>query len=313
MDKLRKYAKSQCPVFIDGETGVGKSFLAKQIHELRDNNSRFIHLNIPNLNKNLFESELFGHVRGAFTGANENKRGFLEQCGKGTLFLDEIADLEFSLQTKLLQLLEEGIYYPVGSTQQRRFEGKIILAANRSLQKLVREGKFREDLYYRLRILSMTLQPLRDRTEIEKIELLKMFCEEFETKYSHSAHISPRARRQLLDYNWPGNIRELKNTVEYLYANEFGLVRLEDLPSWVFQNQQLDIYKNMDYYEALETFEKGFINMALRSHHGKVNLTSRSIGISKSTLIAKCKKYGISSLTIKLEQSSNNIELVSSA
>ena len=217
---LKIMANSKRPILIEGETGVGKTQLAKKIFSLSKLKSKkFTQVNIASISNELFESELFGHVKGAFTGAIEDKKGFCETVGEGILFLDEIGELSLEKQASLLTLIDESVFYKVGSTEELKFRGKLIFATNKNLAKMVESGKFREDLYFRLRFFHITLPALRDHKEIKQI-----IWDEFQnSKVSHIRYdvvLSSEIVECLAQYPWPGNYRELAN-IQISITNPF--------------------------------------------------------------------------------------------
>lgn len=304
---LQRMASSNQPVLILGETGTGKSFLAREIHKKsKQNQNKYIHLNIASLNKNLFESELFGHIKGAFTGALTSKKGFCEDVGFGSLFIDEIGELSLEQQSKLLTLIDEKKYFQVGSCIERKFNGRLIFATNRDLKKMVSDGSFREDLYFRLRFFEVELDSLRD-----KHNLFQIIIDEINTtkiRYNNMRVLFPvTVLNKLFEYSWPGNRRELKNTVEYLFMLDKPRLDVDDVPSWIrSENRNMINKSESSYHLALESFEKAFFKRILAKHEGKINVTAQVAGISKVTLISKLKKYGINR---RLYKNLNKVEL----
>ncbi|MBD64102.1 MAG: hypothetical protein CME62_02770 [Halobacteriovoraceae bacterium] len=287
--------KSHLPLLISGETGTGKSFLAKKI--FKDYQSffhSFYQVNVAALNPQLFESELFGHKKGAFTGADRDKIGFCEKVGSGILFLDEIGELSSEQQVKLLTLIEERIFYPVGSTEAKPFRGKFIFATNKNLEAMVARGEFREDLYFRIRFYQVELLPLKD----DQLQKQLMDC-----VTAYKLILDEKVWEQMLAYSWPGNKRELFQTFEYLKLLKKEFIRSEDLPKWLrIQKEQVNF--NGQYKQAMGEFEKQFLLQAMRRYQGKVNLTSEKIGLNKVTLISKLKKYDIDRRQYKLNMDS---------
>lgn len=300
-------------ILITGETGTGKSFLARQIHkESARSHLDFAEVNLATLSDTLLESELFGHVKGSFTGAVSDRKGYCESVGSGTLFLDEISELSIQGQMKLLRILEERRFTPVGSCKSLPFRGRIIVATNRDLKKLVGEGKFREDLFYRLQIFTFELKPLRER-RLELNALIDSFFSHFKKiMYKPNLNIEPGCRLYLENYLWPGNIRQLKNCMEYLVACSQNHVRVNNLPDWIKETEvivsmgelQEHIVIDMlpeNYYMALEIFEKFFLKSVLRKNRGKINNSALLMGISKATLIAKARKYAINTMQLRAD------------
>lgn len=265
-------------LLIWGETGTGKTFLAKQIHQKLYSNLPFIQVDLASLTENLFESELFGHIKGAFTGAIENKPGFIDRVGRGVLFLDEIGEISLQQQLKLLRLLDEKIYYPVGSSTPKEFHGTIIMATNKNLQEMVEQKTFRKDLYYRLNTFKVLKKPLRNSPQ----DLLSLIPKNLQ--------IEEGVLNKFFQYSWPGNCREFKNCLEYMMIFNRHKLELKNLPPWL---KELQTSYDGSFYEALESFEKKYLEKALKQHNGKINLTSKMIGLNKVTLIKKIKQYGL--------------------
>jgi DNA-binding NtrC family response regulator len=289
---IDKIANTNRPILITGETGVGKTAYAKKIHKLSGRHN-FVQLNITSLSSSLFESELFGHVKGAFTGAIGAKQGFCESVGSGTLFIDEIGELSLALQVKLLTLIDEGIYYQVGSCEQKKFRGRLVFATNKNLEDLIEKELFREDLYYRLRYFVLDLLPIRKKKDVFKIILNSIQEKNLKTT-NRKMILSPEAIERLTSYDWPGNYRELNNTIDYLDILDKHRIGPEDLPGWIVQQSvRVNEVQSILYYDALARFEREYFNKILKLFEGKINLTTENIGLSKVTLISKLKKYDI--------------------
>lgn len=307
-------------ILLLGETGSGKSHIAAQIHaNSLWRNQPFLILNLATIVEDLLESELFGHVKGAFTGAMQDKRGFAENVGAGTLFLDEVGELSLKAQKKLLLLLEERRFIPVGDTTIKEFKGRIIAASNKNLKEMVQKGKFREDLYYRLRIFSHYINPVReDRVRLETLidDFLVLSMKKLG---KDSLYLTAKCRKILLDYPWPGNIREIKNSVEYMVTMASKEAIDQDLlPEWIrAYSPEINICLSpmplltehgnnfnsslmpLDYNLAMEQFEAAYLTFVLEKFHGRVNFTANKLKISKSTLIAKARKYGINTMLLR--------------
>jgi transcriptional regulator with PAS, ATPase and Fis domain len=279
-------------ILLYGPSGCGKSTLAKWIHDKSKRQQQpFRQVNVASLSESLFESELFGHRKGSFTGANNDKVGFCEIVSEGTLFLDEIGDLNLDMQKKLLMLLEEKIYYPVGSTEKKYFKGKVILATHRDLAELVSQAKFREDLYYRIIGFTYNLTPLATQKNKKQI-ILDEFTKIASGLGRNDVKLSDEVKNFLEEYQFPGNYRELKQILKYiLYIDDKREVNT--IPQWLKQVRKIKSENSHDYYLALEDFEKEFFEKKLEVCHGGINRTARLINISKVTLISKIKKYGI--------------------
>lgn len=283
-------------ILLTGETGTGKSFLAKQIHQRIKPQMPFVEVNLATLHETLLESELFGYEKGAFTGAQVTKLGFLDKVRGGILFLDEVAELSLPLQKKLLGLLEEKIYYAVGSTVQKRFHGQIIVATNQNLEELVRQKQFREDLYFRLKVFTHELPPLRIKKNFSPL------CDDFlKNIFQKNIQIDDEVWNLFKAYSWPGNVREFKHTLEYSLTFCDNTLKTEHLPSWIKEKRiakdRFDLPDN--YYQALAEFERQYFYEKLEVSEGKINQTARLCGLSKVTLLTKLKKYGISWLVVK--------------
>ena len=291
---LTKLINLKEPILILGNSGTGKTHLAKKIHEQSNLHQQdLIHVNISSLCENLFESELFGHVKGSFSGALTDKIGFFEKVGSGIIFLDEIGELNLSLQVKLLTVIETGEYYPVGSVSKKKFNGRIIFATNKNLVEEVEQGRFREDLYFRIRFYQVELKNLNDKND--KIEIIMNAIADVKTKCKSQLCISEDVLNILFNYHWPGNYRELYNTLTYMFNIAEMRINLSDIPSWISTNNETEqiLKEHKDYSKALIEFEKKFIILSLLKYNGRVVETANNIGISKVTLISKLKKYDI--------------------
>jgi DNA-binding NtrC family response regulator len=314
---VKKLLNISSPILITGASGTGKSFLAKKIFNLSTiNQEKFLIVHLASLKEDLLESELFGHRRGSFTGAIENKNGYLKDVGSGTLFLDEIGELSLEAQKKLLYLLEEKKYTPIGSTAALNFDGRLIMATNRDLQVMVNEGKFREDLYFRLSLFHIELESIA----IDKIKLHKDILRNFETYKNEykktSLQMSPEVLTLLLSSPWRGNYRELKNCLHYMVAlSEDNILYKKDFPIGFLTKQSLRTATNeenfiaqfpTEYGKALENFEEWYLKGMLERFSGKINETARTLGMSKTTLINKARKYKIDTLLIRAKANTQN-------
>lgn len=284
---------STLPILIQGETGTGKTKLALEIHKQSIHHScKFIQCNLAGLADNLFESELFGHVKGSFTGALNDKVGYCEEAMNGTLFFDEIGDINLHQQKKLLQLLDNGEFYKVGSTRKVQFNGRVIFATHRNLENRVREGKFREDLFYRLGGSSITLRPFREKTKDRKKKEIVEIMNKLKIKYDLIfKEFGPGVLDKLCAYNWPGNYRELIALLESVLLRSMRRTISEnDLPERI----RLFRIDCNSFKGQIENLERKIIYNELVNKGIGVNKASKSLGISKTTLIAKLRKYGIS-------------------
>lgn len=272
---ILKISKTSSNVLLTGDTGTGKEILAKTIYIHSENyNNSFISINCGAIPINLFESEIFGYTKGAFTGANPNgKIGKIQQANNGILFLDEIADLPLNLQVKLLRVLQEKKYTPVGSIIEKDINIRIIAATNKNLENLVHEGKFREDLYYRLNVIPIEIPPLKDRKEDISI-LINYFINKYCIKFNKEiCSITKYALEILSNYNWPGNVRELENAIEFSLniVNDSNIIKIEHLPTKItkkidvidpIKNKKLLKYYNLSTKEKKEIAKKLGISLA---------------------------------------------------
>ena len=291
--KLQVAYSSNLSVLILGRTGSGKTYLAKKIHRKSKLSTKpFYEVNVCALSESLFESEMFGHKKGAFTGADRDKKGFCEVAEGCTLFLDEIGDLSLNVQAKLLTLLDKGTYYRVGETTPRRFNGRLIFATNKNLKSLVEKNEFREDLYYRLKTLELKLDCLADKPNKRKI--IWEFIQSFRLRNNlMNKDLEYSLYEKLYEHSWPGNYRELANTIEFLFS-----VDLKVIPSHLFKLESDmfidDKYEKTDSYHVnMEKYEKSLLIKYMNKFEGKINYTSEMIGLNKVTLISKLKKYDI--------------------
>jgi DNA-binding NtrC family response regulator len=283
-------------VLIQGESGTGKELVARAIHgKSRRAQNPFIKINCGALNDNLLESELFGHEKGAFTGAIKCKKGRFELADKGTLFLDEIGDVSPAMQVKLLRVLQEGEFERVGGEETLITDVRIICATNRDLQKLMAEGKFRDDLYYRISVIPINLPPLRERKED-----IVALAEHFLKKVTEKNHLSKKSinnegMKILADYPWPGNIRELENLIERLSVISVGNeIDAALIASHLGKNINIvNGFGNLLLEDAVYSFEKNMIVEAMRKADGVKNRAAKILGISTSVLYYKLEKFGL--------------------
>jgi PAS domain S-box-containing protein len=293
---LPNIAESDSTVLIQGASGTGKELFAKAIHNLSRRKARpFIKVNCGALPDTLLESELFGYVKGAFTDAKKDKPGRFALANEGTIFLDEVGDMSPSLQVKLLRVLQEKEYEPLGSTSPRKTDIRIIAATNRDLSKLVNEGKFRDDLFYRLNVVKIDLPPLGERREDIPL-LIDSFIQKFNAKMGKQvAGISDQALRLLVRYNYPGNVRELENIIEHAFVLCKGnQIDLDCLPKELTENgdrafPSVPIPGNKLFDRA----EAEVIERTLKNHRGNRIKTAKELGIDRITLWRKIKKYGL--------------------
>ena len=288
---IEKVAQHNYPVLILGESGTGKELVARSIHFSGPRRARpFVPVDCSALAPTLIESELFGHVKGAFTGAQHSKQGLLEAAGDGTLFLDEIGDLPVDLQAKLLRALQEREIRPLGGTDRVAIRARVMAATNRDLDTLVRAGTFRQDLFFRLNVVQIKLPPLRERKSDIPV-LVSAFLEKFSDAKAPVRSISEDAMRRLMAYDWPGNVRELENAVERAVALGSGpILHVGDLPSNL-QYAQPERFTEQNELVPLEELERRAIFHALRETSGDKLAAARLLGIGKTTLYRKLKQY----------------------
>src|ERR1700716_683720 len=288
---IQKVSLHEYPVLILGESGTGKELVAKSVHFSGPRKDRpFVPVDCSSLVPTLIESELFGYVKGAFTGALHGKQGLLEAANGGTLFLDEIGDMPVDLQAKLLRALQEREVKPVGSTERRPINVRIIAATNRDLDAAIRSGTFRQDLYFRLNVVQIKLPALRDR-RVDIPLLVNTFLEKFSDPARPIHTISEDAMRRIMAYDWPGNIRELENAIERAVALGSGpILHVGDLPSNL-QYTSTEKLPEGDEMVPLEALERRAIFRALRETAGDKLAAARLLGIGKTTLYRKLKQY----------------------
>jgi DNA-binding NtrC family response regulator len=290
---VEKVSQHEYPVLILGESGTGKELVARSVHFSGPRrNKPFAPVDCSSLVPTLIESELFGYVKGAFTGAVQAKQGLLEAAQGGTLFLDEIGDMPVDLQAKLLRALQEREVKPVGSTERRQINVRIIAATNRDLDSAIRSGAFRQDLYFRLNVVQIKLPPLRDRKNDIPL-LVTAFLEKFSDPQVPGRSISEDAMRRLIAYDWPGNVRELENAIERAVALGSGpVIHGADLPSSL-QFPATDRMPERDEILPLEELERRAILRTLRETSGDKLTAARMLGIGKTTLYRKLKQYNM--------------------
>ncbi|MHC1724832.1 MAG: sigma-54 interaction domain-containing protein [Syntrophobacteraceae bacterium] len=284
-----------------GRQGPGKEIIAKAVHTHSNRIGKpFVSINCGAISKDLVESELFGYAKGTFTGQlAEGKKGKIEVAENGTLFLDEISELAPSAQVKLLRFLEEREFYPVGGTERKKVDVRIIAATNRSLEDEIKKGNFREDLYYRLNVVKIVLPPLRERKE-DIVPLILFFVNKFNEKFGKNFHgISKEAEKSLQAYRWKGNVRELRNTIERVILMESGAtIELENLsflishelpPSQAASSEIMLPPQGID----LEGLNKSLLVQALQRSGGNRTHAAKLLGLSRATVLYRIEKYGI--------------------
>ncbi|MBN2755152.1 MAG: sigma-54-dependent Fis family transcriptional regulator [Candidatus Goldbacteria bacterium] len=305
MAVVKKVAKNESNILITGETGTGKELIARAVYELSRRASKpFIAVNSAAIPENLLESELFGYKRGAFTGASADKKGLIELADSGTLFLDEIGDLSLGLQAKLLRVLENGDLRRLGDEASKNVNIRVIAATNQDLMKSIQEKTFREDLFFRLNVIHIHIPPLRERLE-DIPYLLRFFIEKYnKLERRNIVGIDPRARAAIMNYEYPGNVRELDNIVQHAFAMASSdIITIADLPVTLqgispFRKLSAPVKEELrsdgsDPELNLADAEKSFINRALEKYDNNHTKAAKALGISRSTLWRKMKEYGI--------------------
>jgi DNA-binding NtrC family response regulator len=286
---VRKVAKTDANVLITGENGTGKELIAQEIHRLSGRSKEvLVSVDIGALSETLFESELFGHVKGAFTDARENRQGKFEIADKGTLFLDEIGNLSFHLQSKLLSAIANRQITRIGSNQNIPTDIRLISATNRNLENMVKEGVFREDLLYRINTIQLVVPPLRDRGN-DIIILAEFFLKKYTFKYGKpEIKINQQAHEKLLKYSWPGNIRELQHTIEKaVILSETKVLKAENL----YLKNAGSAGNNLSF-TTLEEMEKKMIQQALELNNGNFTAAAEQLGVTRQTLYNRIRKSG---------------------
>lgn len=291
---LEKIIPTKSTVLILGESGTGKGVLAEFIHYSSPRKDKpFISINCSAIPENLLESELFGYKKGAFTGAVSDKKGLIELANGGTLFLDEIGDMPLNLQAKLLKFLESGEFIPLGDTIKKQVDVRVIAATNKDLETLIKEGKFREDLYYRLNVIEIKIPPLRERKE-DIPALIYFFIDKLSKVHEKNIKgITSDALSCLINHEWPGNVRELKNVIERAIILATGeYITLDELPERI-KKEKTEIISTKPLKEALEEFEKNIILNTLRQCSNNKEAAAKLLGIDLATLYRKLKKFQI--------------------
>jgi two-component system NtrC family response regulator len=296
---VAKVAATKATVLITGESGTGKELIARAIHEQSPRaDEPFVAVNCMALTETLLESELFGHEKGSFTGASARRKGRFELADKGTLFLDEVGEIAPSLQVKLLRVLQERTFERVGGNQPISVDVRIVAATNRDLAAAVAQGRFREDLFYRLNVVRVELPPLRERRE-DLPALVAHFVRRYAAEMGRAAPaVSPEAMALIYDYAWPGNVRELENALERAVIMAGGEIRPQDLPLEVGPGaaepcSAPELPSDMGINQAVEDLERRMILRALQEANGVAAHAAEALGVTKSNLAYKMKKYGL--------------------
>ncbi len=306
---IKKVAKTNASVMILGESGTGKELIARIVHQNSERyKGPFIPVNCAAIPMELFESELFGHEKGAFTGAHQARKGRFELAAGGTLFLDEIGDMPLTMQVKLLRVLQEKTFERVGGSLSLMADVRVIAATHKNLNASIQQGEFREDLYYRLNVFPITIPPLRERRDDVPI-LIRHFIEQYHHHTGQVVVLSDEAMAFLCDYEWPGNVRELANMIERMSILFSGkLLELSDLSDQFFhtkpgsrrQDKNLTILSakelpemGFDLKDHLAKLECTYITQALSEYRGIVSQAAKRLGLRRTTLVEKMRKYGM--------------------
>jgi len=293
---IEKVRDLDAPVLICGESGTGKELVARAIHfSGRRRGGQFIAVNCGAIPDLLLESELFGHTRGAFTGAMKDKAGLIEEANGGTFFLDEVGDLSFPLQAKLLRLIQEREIRRIGENRTRSIDARFISATNKNLDLEIERGRFREDLFYRLRIITIEIPPLRQRKD-DLLLLLNYFSEKYSRDLKKErVFFTPRALDLIVAYSWPGNARELQNEIQrcLILCGEDRFVREEYLSPKINPRREMSDGRDYNFFEAKAEFVKRFLNQALERYNFNKARTAEEIGISRQGLFKLMKKHKI--------------------
>jgi len=284
-------AATDSNVYIEGKSGTGKELIAKTLHVASDRKDYpFIALNCAAIPENLMESELFGYEKGAFTGADKTKKGLIEEASFGTFFLDEISEMPPSMQAKILRVLEEKEFYPVGGRQIVKMNARIIAASNKNLEQEIKNGNFRDDLFYRIHVIPIKLPTLNERKEDIPI-LSRHFLQKFSSEMGKEIEgFSTGAMQKLISYPWPGNIRELENTIEYAVAMTKKNIITEDL---ILQTQSINIEGLKSFKSAKENFEKNYLIQLFELTKGNISQAAKLAGKYRADVYELIKKYDI--------------------
>ncbi|PGU43549.1 sigma-54 interaction domain-containing protein [Bacillus cereus] len=288
VETIKKVSVVDSTVLVLGETGVGKSRLVRYLHEVSNRkNESFYEINCAALPTNLIESELFGYSGGSFTGANrEGKKGLLESAHKGTLFLDEIGEMPLEIQAKLLQVLQEKTFRPIGGRELKKVDVRIVAATNRDLSMMVKQGTFRKDLYYRLNVIPILIPPLRERTE-DILPLIYHYLQHFNEKYGRNVKLAPSTLQMFVGYPWEGNNREIENVIERIVITADDIVTIEDLP--IAMQESTVEQSGQSLYKMLEEVERNIILKAYKTY-GSSYKVAEFLKISQSAATRKIKK-----------------------
>ncbi len=291
---IEKAAQSDFPVFISGESGTGKELVARAVHDLGPRSDKpYVQVNCAALSESLLESELFGHVKGAFTGALQHRKGRFEIAHKGDVFLDEIGDLPMSVQVKLLRVLENKTFERVGESRSISVDVRLITATNKNLPAFIEQEKFREDLFYRINVIPIVLPPLRQRKE-DIPHLVDFFIKRLSANNKANIKgLNPQAMKLFMDYSWPGNVRELKSALEYAFVvADSDLIKPDHLPDSLYGRAAAPA-ENVENDKPLASTQKDELIQALQKSRGNKSETARILGINRVTVLNRMRKYGI--------------------
>jgi len=298
LDLVTRVSATPTSILVTGESGTGKEVLARAIHQRSGRSGPFVAINCAAVPENLLESELFGHARGAFTDAREARVGLFTEANGGTLLLDEVGDMPLSLQPKLLRVLQERKVRPIGARSEHSVDVRIIAATHRDIEDWVEQGRFREDLFFRLNVVHLHLPPLRERNA-DILPLAHHFVTDFAVRSGKAVKgLSAKAAEKLLAYDWPGNVRELSNCCERAVAlTRYDEVGVDDLPDKVKSHTPTRVLVTADApsdFVTLEEVEKRYILRVLEAHRGNKTAAARTLGIERKTLYRKLDAWGAS-------------------
>ncbi len=295
-DSIRRIAQTDSTVLITGVSGTGKELVARTVHQLSRRADRFfIPVDCSSLAESLMESELFGHVKGAFSGATESREGRFQMADKGTLFLDEISNINLNIQAKLLRVIQEQEVPRVGKSSPEKVDVRLIAATNKDIHAEIEAGKFREDLFYRLSVVPLDIKPLREH-KADILPIAQHYLDFFQKKYKSKARfLSEEAKKSLVSYKWPGNVRELKNTIERLCVlSDHETVNLSDIFYYgQGEGAKAPVVDSSSGRITLVDVEKEHIEKALKHFHFQINKTAKFLGIDRKTLRIKMRNYNI--------------------
>ncbi|HOK67566.1 MAG TPA: sigma-54 dependent transcriptional regulator [Anaerohalosphaeraceae bacterium] len=295
LETIRIVGPRCCCVILEGETGTGKEMAARLIHALSERSAKpFIPVDCTALNGSLFESQLFGHIKGAFTGAVSDTLGFFRAADGGTIFLDEIGEMNLDLQAKLLRVLQDNSVTPVGSTRQHPVDVRVLCATNRDLKQMVQKGTFRADLYFRLNVYKIQMPPLRERREDIRLLADYFLRKQAELYEEPPRQLTEEAAAILEDYHWPGNVRELANAMEHAHIASRGpLIEPSDLPADILEGDLLVNQLEKDEFYPFRQIQKRMVILALKKSHSRKMAAARMLGIDHRKLARLVEEFGL--------------------